>query len=275
MNNIIMSLRKFLQNKNTVTIIGIVIIVAILYFGYNAQIRSETNPVQVCVATKTIQPREMIGPDNTALSSVPNAVVRGGNVYRSCAPLYEMHANYNTMIPNGSLLYNGTIVPFDELPDANFVKVTEGEIPFKLPVNMVSTYGNAIFPGTKIDIYMKTVNEAGQLMIGRILANVEVLFVKDFSGRHVFENTAENRTPAHLMFGLVPEQWDLLTKATYMTNFGVELFPVPHGGPVPVEGATEISSQQLKNFINANTVPSDYLDDIDLIPEAEIEEEDE
>lgn len=271
MNNIVISIRKFLKNKNTVTVIGIIIIVAILYFGYNAQIKNETNPVQVCVATKTIQPREMISTDNTTLTYVPNTVVRGASVYRNCVSIHGMHANYNTMIPNGSLIYNETIVSFDELPDANFVKVTEGEIPFKLQVNMITTYGNAIFPGSKIDIYMKANNEAGQLMVGKIIGNVEVLFVKDFSGRHVFENTAENRTPAYLMFGLVPEQWDLLTKATYMSNYGVELFPVPHGGPNPIEGATEITSQQLKNFINANTVPSDYLDNISQTPQVEEE----
>lgn len=259
MNNLIISIRKFLKNKNTVTVIGVVIIVAILYFGYNAQIKNETSPVQVCVTTKTIQPREMIGSDNTTLVYVPNSVVRDSSVYRNCASIYGMHANYNTMIPNGSLIYSGTVVPFEELPDANFVKVKEGEVPFKLSVNMDTTYGNAIFPGTKVDIFMKANNEAGQLMVGKLISNVEVLFVKDSAGRHVFENTAEERIPAYLMFGLIPEQWDLLTKATYMANFSVELFPVPHGGPNPIEGATEISSQQLRNFINANTIPSDYL----------------
>ena len=44
-----------------------------------------------------------------------------------------------------------------------------------------------------------------------------------------------------------------------MSNFSVELFPVPHGvnGAAEVEGATVVSSQTLKDFINANTVPND------------------
>ena len=39
MGNLSFKLKKFLQNKNTVTIIGTVLIVAILYIGYNYRIK--------------------------------------------------------------------------------------------------------------------------------------------------------------------------------------------------------------------------------------------
>ena len=34
MNNIIITLKRFLRNKNTVTILGVVLIIGILYWGY-------------------------------------------------------------------------------------------------------------------------------------------------------------------------------------------------------------------------------------------------
>ena len=36
--NILVSIKKFITNKNTVTILGVIIIIAILYFGYNYQV---------------------------------------------------------------------------------------------------------------------------------------------------------------------------------------------------------------------------------------------
>lgn len=46
MNNIINNFRRFLKNKNTVTIIGVLVIIAILYFGYNSQIEKQVSPVR-------------------------------------------------------------------------------------------------------------------------------------------------------------------------------------------------------------------------------------
>ncbi|MDO5576161.1 MAG: hypothetical protein Q4F84_03710, partial [Fibrobacter sp.] len=46
----------------------------------------------------------------------------------------------------------------------------------------------------------------------------------------------------------------LLRKASYMYSFSVELFPVPHGGTVDTTGKTQVSTEYLKNFINANTI---------------------
>ena len=103
---------------------------------------------------------------------------------------------------------------------------------------------------------MKAENADGQVMVGRLVENIEVLAVKDSSGKHVFENTSEERIPAFLIFGVKDEINILLRKASYMTNFSVELFPVPHGGQVDIDEDTEtqVSTQYLKDFINANTV---------------------
>ena len=36
-----------------------------------------------------------------------------------------------------------------------FAKVKSGEVVYNFPVDMESTYGNSIFPGNKIDIYIE------------------------------------------------------------------------------------------------------------------------
>ena len=63
-----------------------------------------------------------------------------------------------------------------------------------------------------------------------------------------------------IVFAVPEEYYVLLRKASYMSDFSVELFPVPHGVAVATaEGETTVSSQTLKDFINANTVPNDEI----------------
>ena len=158
------------------------------------------------------------------------------------------------------MFYKNTVVTKDELPDAAFVDIEKGQIPYNFPVTMASTYGSSIYPGNYIDIYMKSMNENGELMVGRLIENVKVLAVKDSSGKNVFENSEETRIPAFIIFGLDYELNILLRKASYMDEFQVELFPVPHGTSVKTgDGETTVSSQTLKDFINANTVPNDEI----------------
>jgi len=260
MNNFVISLKRFFKNKNTVTILGVVAIVALLYFAYNYTINKAVSPVQMPVAAKTIQPRTEITRDLITTISVPSISVKG-NAIRSVGQLTGKYTNVNSVIPEGSMFYKQMVVDKAELPDSAFTEVKDGEIPVQFKVSMESTYGNSIYPGNKIDIYMKAENELKQVMIGKLFENIEVLAVKDENGKHVFENTEEDRKPAFILFGLQPEFFIILTKAQYMkTNYGVELILVPHGGLVPTEGETQVSTQFLVDFIDANTVTI-YSDD--------------
>lgn len=262
MNNFMISLQKFFKNKNTVTVIGVIAIILILFFGYRYQIKKQVNPVTgVPVAAETIQPRTKITEDMLEYIDVAPIVLQKGDVITSKSNIIGKYSNYNTVIPKGSMFYNNTVVEEAKLPDSAFVELKEGEIPYNFPVTMDSTYGNSIFPGNYIDIYMKAERKDGKLMVGKLIENVEVLAVKDSSGRHVFENSDEARTPAFLIFGVKSEINILLRKASYMDNYSVVLFPVPHGVTVTEEGATTVTSQTLKDFINANTVANDEIED--------------
>lgn len=260
MNNFIIAIKRFLQNKNTVTVIGVLLIIFILFLGYRYQINRQVSPISgIPVAIDTIQPRTLITDDMVDTIKVA-PVVLSDNVLRTKSAVIGKYTAVNTVVPAGSMFYKNTVVSKEDLPDAAFVDLGENEIPYNFPVSMASTYGNSIYPGNYIDIYMKAYNENGELMVGRLIENVKVLAVKDTSGQNVFENSDESRTPAYLIFGLEYELNILLRKASYMTDFSVDLFPVPHGVTVTTgEGETAVSSQTLKDFINANTVPNDEI----------------
>ncbi len=253
MNNILVSLKKFITNKNVVTVLGVIVILGLLYWGYNSTIETQVKPVRLPVASQTIQPRTLITDDLITYIEVPSVSVTS-NVVRSSTLIVGKYTDVNTVIPQGSMFYSNVLIEEDELPDSAFAAVKDGERPYNLDVDVNSTYGNSIFPGNVIDVYMKAVDENGLIMVGRLLAKVEVLAVKDGSGNNVFEDSSTNRTPAILMFGVPEDVFVLLKKTEYLTSGGVELFPVPYGGTVPIEGDLTVDREELVDFIESNTV---------------------
>lgn len=258
MNNIMVSLKKFFKNKNTVTAIGIVLVLGILYFTYTSQINDAVVPVSVPVAAVDIQPRTMITEDMITTIEVPAVAIRE-NVIRNKSNIIGKYSNYNTMIPKGSMFFTSIVIEESKLPNYAIIKVKDGEIPYYFKVNMATTYGNSIMPDSYIDIYMKAENDQGVVMVGKLVENIKVISVKDSSGRHVFEDSSEARTPASLIFGVEPKINILLKKAEYIES-SVDLFPVPHGGVVEKqEGEVAVTSETLKQFIEAHSVPNDDI----------------
>lgn len=264
MGNLTFKIKKFLQNKNTVTFIGTALILAILYFGYNWRINQAITPVKVPYAKVTIQPRTKITEDMIDYTEVlPNMV--NSDTIKNIQNIVGKWSNYNTLIPAGSLFYNTTVVTAAELPDAALVSTPAGYVPFNLSVNTNSTYGNSIFPNNYIDIYLKALDADGKPMVGKLIENVKVLAVKDKNGRHVFENSEEERTPAIIIFA-VPEDMHLLLRhvveLSNVKTVATELIPVPSTESYSAEpGALKLSSTALKSFIELN---------VGLIPEDEI-----
>lgn len=246
-------LKRFITNKNTVTIIGLLLIIGILYFVYNSRIKDATNPVRIPVAKVTIQPKTLITDEMIDYISVPSVSVKKNTIINK-NNIVGKYSNYNTMIPAGSMFYSETLITKEQLPDASLMDVKDGEVLYNFPVTMNTSYQNSIMPTSKIDIYMKAYNDDGKLMVGKLIENVEVLAVKTSDGLNVFENTAERRTPAYIFFGVNPEIHILLRKASYMSNYSVVLFPVPHGTNYVDNEGTRVSTDELKEFINSHTV---------------------
>jgi len=274
MNNILVSLKKFFTNKNTVTVLGVLACLLLLYFGYKKAIDKEITKVNICVATQTIQPRTLITDDMIDCNTkVPKSFLEKSGYAQFASQIIGKYTAINTIVPNGSAFYSEYLIEKSQLPDNAFYEVKEGERPYAMAVTTANTYGNSIFPGNIIDVYMKAVDENGQVMIGRFLEKVEVLAVKDSSGNNVFEDTSAGRTPATLTFGVPENVYILLKKAEYLKSFGVEIFPVPYGGTSPIEGNLTVGRQELVDFINSNTV--NFYEEVETPvedqPEAETE----
>ena len=70
-------LQKFLKNKNTVTILGVLACLVILYAGYTMRINKKTALVEVYYANQTIQPKTLITAEMVSKTSVPASFILG------------------------------------------------------------------------------------------------------------------------------------------------------------------------------------------------------
>lgn len=255
MNNLQMSFKRFLGNKNTVTILGVILCIIILYVGYNWRIKKEVTLVRIPYAAETIQPRTLITADMVEYMEVPIQFLNEqSEYYRNAEDIVGKYSNYNTLIAAGSLFYTDLVTVESSLPNSAFLDIVENDTPINYRVNMDTTYANSMMPGDYINIYLKGTADDGSIMFGKFISNIEILAVKDSGGRHVFENTTEARTPAYMLFAL-PEDFHLLfRKALYLQNVaGIEITLVPSTEEKDKEGRPYVSSEDIKNFIENKT----------------------
>ena len=251
--------KKFLKNKNTVTILGVLACLVILYAGYTMRINKKTALVDVYYANQTIQPKTLITEDMISKTSVPESFILG-TYYKNYKDIVGKYSNYNTMIASGSLFYSDLLIEEENLPDAILYNVNEGERVVSFPVDTVTTYGNTMMPGDRIDIYVKLIQD-GKVVYGEFMNKIEILGVKDASGKNVFERTDESRTPAYMYFSLPEAKYLLFSSLNYVTD---------HFGEYEIEVVLVPNTVEYKdNDITATEVTSNYLYDfvIDKIKE--------
>ena len=271
MNNFVNSMKNFFKNKNTVTVIGVIAVLGILYWGYSSTIKKATNPISVPVAANKITAGKEIKAENVKFIEVAGIQV-SDNVIVNTSNIVGKYTNLNVTIPEGSMFYSDWLVDEEHLPGKwiENVKFDEGEEAYYLNVNAVSTYGNSVVPKSRIDIYMKASDENGLVMYGKLLENIKVLAVHDGSGNNVFDNTDENRETSYLGFAVSQEYYLLLKKAQYLTESGIELVIAPHGTKLKDIGDVAVRSEDLRDYVIAKTA---QIDTDTLLAEENTEEE--
>ena len=253
MNNLNNSLKKFVSNKNTVTILGILLCIVVLFVGYNYRINQKTSLTRVPYANQTIQPKTEITSDMISYMNVPASFLVG-TYYTSSDQIIGKYSNYNTMIAEGSLFYTDLLIDEGKLPDSSFIDVPENYTVINYGVDMESTYANSMMPDSYINIYFKATDDDGTIMFGKFISNVKILDVKDSSGQHVFENSAEARTPAYMLFALPEDMHLLFRKAIYLKgSYNVELLLIPNTATLTDADVENVSSEDIKKWIEDRT----------------------
>ena len=264
MGNLGSGFKKFMQNKNTVTVFGVILAIAVLYIAYNMRVQSAINPVYVPYAKQDISPGTQITADMVGTRAVPPSMLEG-DVIQNQGEVIDKYSSADTVIPEGNLFYRRTVVEKEQLPANIILDYPTGHVLYNLSVNSTTTYGNSIYPGNYIDIYLKAVNritdesqmtaDADKIMLQKFIANIKVLAVKDSSGQPVFSNLDEQRTPAMVVFAVPEEYYILLKQAEYLRTYDTTLIPVPTNESLKDEPEDlEIASPDLQKWIKSVTI---------------------
>ena len=252
MSNILYGIKRFLKNKNTVTIIAIVLSLVIIYFAYNARIKKATEPQLVPYALQDLAPRTLITTEMVGTRKVPGSVITP-NVITNKNSIIGMYVSNKVQIPKDSLFYRNTLLTWDELPSSLYENIPEGNTIVALPVSIETTYGNSIFEGNYIDLYYSGRDTDGKILVGKFIESIKVLAVTDTSFNNIFEKTSDMGQPAYLVFSVPEEMHLLLRKALYLN--GGSIYPVPRNAEYSKNPKnTRISSSYIENLILNQTV---------------------
>ena len=254
MNNLSISVKKFVSNKNTITIIGVILCIVILYVGYNFRINQKVSLSRVPYANQTIQPRTEITEEMVSYMNVPAAFIKG-SYYNASNQIVGKYAKDDVMIAEGSLFYTDFLTDTSTVSNSAFSNVKSNETVISYNVGMDSTYANSMMPGDIINVYFKAKDDNGTIMFGKFISNITILDVKSSDGQRVFENTTESRTPAYMLFALPEDMHLLFRKAIYLSNtYEVELILVPNTQKQEKKDMeVYVSSKDIQTFIDEKT----------------------
>ena len=248
MGSLLNTFKKFFTNKTTVTILGVVVGVAVLFGFYTYRVNNAVNPTRVPVATRTIAATEEITSDDIRMEEIGSSFLTD-DIITSTNDLVGKYINTGTSIPEGGMFYTSQIVEKEELPNSVFDEIPDGYTIYQLRVNNESTYANSIFPGDRIDLYMTTTQD-DLIYFGEFIRSIEVLAVRDANGENVFDVTS-GRTPAWLLFAVPTDMYRYLKVAEYIAN--VTITPVPRNRTYNTEsGSTEITNEELLQMIQSH-----------------------
>lgn len=268
MGNIINTFKRFLSNKNTVTIIGVMLGLVVLFVGYNYRVNNAIDTQAIPYAKVTISAttqitQEMVGTTEvlrSLITSNKNLISNMGNIINTTIP---MCVQVGTSVPAGGFFYTEQIDQCNAINNNALRNMPDGYRAVALEVNLQSTYGNSLFPGDYIDIYVKMSSTEGKIIYGQFISKLPILDVRDANSKSLFYGNSSNGTPALLLFAVPQELYLLISKANYVPN--VTLVPVPgNKSYTSAPGETAVQSEYLRNEILRYTqnIPDEVIQDV-------------
>lgn len=259
MGNLINTFKKFVSNKNTVTILGVILGIVVLYFGYNWRVNEKVKFVPVLYAKQEIGSNTQITADMIGTINVNSELIKNSpNIVQYVTQITDKNGelyfvNFGSTIPTGGLLYMDNLISKAEKVDEKLYSIPDGYRYYTFEVDMSSTFGNAIAPGNSIDIYVY-INANNAKMFGKLYSNINVLDVVD--GKWATTAGDKEKNPDLLIALVSEEDYRLLKKAEKVNGLTFDIAPnnSSYEDLKEESGDTEVSSFELQMHIEAEYV---------------------
>lgn len=252
------SLKRFFTNKNTVTFLGVIVGIIVLYFGYNYRISSDVSPVTVPIAKQAIPAKTRITNDMLTTVKIPQKELNKLNgLITQKSQIINKFVKYDTVIPANGFFYTSNVS--EETTQPNFItqNMCDDCRIFTFDSSVLSDYGsygiNSIMPGDVVDIYVKArLNNENKVYHSRIISHAEVMAVRDANNNDVFTGGNINKANTYV-FTFTSDIVELLSIAkTAKSQSGIEFAIVPRNKKYAQEDAeTAIVSADLEKYIRS------------------------
>lgn len=249
-------LKRFIGNKNTVTILCVVAGIVVLYVGYNYRVSSAINPTTIPYARNTLEARHVITAEDIGYMEVNSDVVtKSDNLITNANELIGQEVTYGNVIQQNSLFYTGDVTDPSLSPDYVLSDIEDGYTAFSLSVDTYTTYGNAIAKGDYIDLWFNGEDDTDKIIYTNLVRSIRVLDVRDSSGVSL-EHANSTGEPAELLFAVPDDLYALLVKAQQVGT----LEPVPRNRNYTADpGETEVVSDYVVQYVlsKSATIPDE------------------
>lgn len=251
MGNILKNIKNIILNRNTVTILAVLAGVVVLWFFYNMTLENAINPQRVPVATRTITATEMITAEDFEYVEVNSGFLENANIITSGSQLTGYYVKNETSVVEGAMFYREQVVERGDLKEREQEDLEEGYTIYWLKVDNTSTYANSIYPGDKIDLWLKAQVD-GQIVYDEFITSIDVVSVKNSQGKNVFD-TQTSSEPAWLSFAVTFEMAEYLNLIEQIPDLNMQVFPVPKNSLYTEEGqevayANELLLQMIESY---------------------------
>ena len=250
MGNLLVPFKKFLSNKNTITILGVLIGLVVLYLGYSWRVTQSIQPTSVPYCKNTLLARTKITADDIGYTDLPKDVVsKMGNIKTQSSDIVGKVVAYDGKIAQNSFFYDEQLMKEEDMPNSIFSNIQDGYTIYALAVDTEKTHANSIMPDTLIDLYVSSEVEEDEdkVLYGRFIANIGVLAVRDKKGKNVFADKDNPLESAYLLFA-VPEDIFLLLKKAEKLDIDIE--PTARNDSYTANAEpTKIVNDEIKAFI--------------------------
>lgn len=249
MGNLVTTIQRFLRNKNTVTILAILAGIIVLWYFYNYRVNQAITTIPIPYAIETIDSGKKIETDNIEYKQITQSTTKDSDIITDMSYLQDKYICTGTSVPANGFFYKSQVCEKQELPNSIFDNIPDGYTVYTLNVDNEMTYANSIMPGDYIDLYMQATDEDRQVLYGSLIESIEVLAVRDSSGKDVFWDTTAGDS-AFLLFAVPDDYHKLLNISELISGYSIKITPVPRSASYTQNpGETQISSQTLYNFI--------------------------
>ena len=250
MGSILVPFKKFLSNRNTITILGVLLGIVVLYLGYNWRVNKSIKPTEVPYSLSTLQSTTKITSDAIGYTKVPKDMIKNmDNLVTNIDKIEGMLVSFDSKIPKNGFFFSENLISEEEMPDSVFTNIQDGYTIYALSVDNEKTYGNSIFPEDMIDLYLSARSlDEDKIIYGRLIKSIQVIAVRDEEGNNVFQNKDNLGESALLLFAVPEKLFLLLKKAEKLED--IEIEPIPRNKSYTTNAqATELTNDELTNFI--------------------------